>query len=264
MRAGLVLMLEWGSLTVIETAPPYLKWATVIIAILGLAVHESWPWLNMRDRRWYPALMGGLVLAFIGICGFAVLTDPPGPSISMPAPSPAPAVPVPEMPKQPLNADEVQFRTDLRKFILNPLGQIYADSTRLAYLTMQNQGHNNAPANLLLTRVMQESVAPKIDPFILSLRDLNIENMDTAKIQTSAKDSLAIYNELQGYILAYQKLTNVQFDPALLSQWISDDSSAVLAFGNLKTYPEATIIRQIQTGWFISASHSFDALLKNQ
>jgi hypothetical protein len=71
IRAGLILMLEWGTLTLIESAPPYLKWATVVIAILGLAVHESWPWLSMRDRRWYPTLIVGLILAFLAICGFA-------------------------------------------------------------------------------------------------------------------------------------------------------------------------------------------------
>jgi hypothetical protein len=77
MRAGLVLMLEWGSLTVIESAPPYLKWATVVIAILGLAVHESWPWLRMRHRLWYPGLMAGLVLIYAGLFGYAVFSEPP-------------------------------------------------------------------------------------------------------------------------------------------------------------------------------------------
>lgn len=100
MRAGLVLMLEWGTLTLIESAPPYLKWATVVIAILGLSVHELWPWLRMRDKRWYPALMGGLILAFVGICGYAVLTEPQSHHIASvtpvqptrPTPPPAPPV----------------------------------------------------------------------------------------------------------------------------------------------------------------------------
>jgi hypothetical protein len=50
VRFGAVMMLEWGTLTLIEEAPRYLKIATVVISILVLAVHESWPWLRMRDK----------------------------------------------------------------------------------------------------------------------------------------------------------------------------------------------------------------------
>ena len=96
IRFGSVLMLEWGTLTVIEDAPRYLKYATVIIAILVLAVHESWPWLRMRNKRLYPAFMAVLILAYAGIFGYAFITEPLKPhavagaptTIALPNPSP--------------------------------------------------------------------------------------------------------------------------------------------------------------------------------
>jgi hypothetical protein len=75
-RFGMVLMIEWGTLTLIEEAPRYLKVATLALAVLGLAVHESWPWLRMRDWRWYPSLMGVLALAFVGVLAYALATEP--------------------------------------------------------------------------------------------------------------------------------------------------------------------------------------------
>ncbi len=51
IRYGAVLMIEWGTLTLIEDAPRYLKIATLVIAVLVLAVHESWPWLRARRRN---------------------------------------------------------------------------------------------------------------------------------------------------------------------------------------------------------------------
>lgn len=106
IRFGAILMLEWGTLTLIEDAPRYLKWVTVVIAVLILAVHESWPWLRMRDRRWYPSLMGSLILAFISVCAYAEITEPHGRAANkpgtmmaaptsppIPAPAPAPATP---------------------------------------------------------------------------------------------------------------------------------------------------------------------------
>jgi hypothetical protein len=76
IRFGAVLMIEWGTLTLIEGAPRYLKIATLVIAVLVLAVHESWPWLRMRSRYWYPSLMGGLLSTFVGICIYAFATEP--------------------------------------------------------------------------------------------------------------------------------------------------------------------------------------------
>jgi len=67
IRFGGVLMLEWGTLTLIEDSPRYLKYATVVIAVLILAVHESWPWLRMRGKYWYPSLMGTLVIGYFGM-----------------------------------------------------------------------------------------------------------------------------------------------------------------------------------------------------
>jgi hypothetical protein len=76
IRYGAFMMAEWGSLTLIEDAPRYLKIATVVIAVLILAVHESWPWLRMRNKYLYPILMAVLVLAYTGIFGFAFYTEP--------------------------------------------------------------------------------------------------------------------------------------------------------------------------------------------
>jgi hypothetical protein len=88
IRFGAVLMLEWGTLTLIEGSPRYLKYATVVIAVLLLAVHESWPWLRMRNQYWYPALMGGLIASYVGIFIYAETTAPPAshapPAVSSP------------------------------------------------------------------------------------------------------------------------------------------------------------------------------------
>ena len=80
MRAGLAVMLEWGTLTLIVDSSVFLKWATVIVTVLGLSVHESWPWLRMRDRRLYPALMSALVAIYVGLAGYAVWSGPRPPS----------------------------------------------------------------------------------------------------------------------------------------------------------------------------------------
>jgi hypothetical protein len=75
-RFTLVILMEWGTLTLIEDAPRYVKFATVIVAALGLAVHESWPWLRMRDWRWYPSLMLTLVVGYLALFSYALYTEP--------------------------------------------------------------------------------------------------------------------------------------------------------------------------------------------
>jgi hypothetical protein len=76
---GAVLGVEWGSLTLIDEAPRYLKFATFGIAVLILAVHESWPWLRMRDKRLYPASMAALIVAYVAIFAYASIAEPAKP-----------------------------------------------------------------------------------------------------------------------------------------------------------------------------------------
>jgi len=78
-RFGAVLGLEWGSLTLVEEAPRYLKVATIVIAVLILAVLESWPWLRMRDKRLFPVLMATLIVGYAGVFGYAFITKPTKP-----------------------------------------------------------------------------------------------------------------------------------------------------------------------------------------
>jgi hypothetical protein len=89
-------MLEWGTLTLMEGVPRYLKYATVVIAVLLLAVHESWPWLRMRSKYWYPSLMGTLIAGYAGIFIYAEVVTPPG-SHSSPSPA-ASQVSAPQQP----------------------------------------------------------------------------------------------------------------------------------------------------------------------
>jgi hypothetical protein len=171
--------------------------------------------------------------------------------------------PVPPPPV--LGSDEIQFRVDLRKFILNPTAQLWANSFRLVSMTMQNQGSANEPANTLLGKVIQAGVSPKFDTLILSLKDSNIENMDPTKIQALTQDTFSSYNEMQEFVLRYQKITGVQFDQTFLARWVSDDARALAALENLKTYPSATAaLRDIPSMWFISSSHKFDPFLKSK
>jgi hypothetical protein len=71
-----VILMEWGTLTLIEESPRYLKVATIVVAGLILAVHESWPWLRMRDWRWYPSLMATFVVGYFVIFAYALYTEP--------------------------------------------------------------------------------------------------------------------------------------------------------------------------------------------
>lgn len=75
IRFGAVMMLEWGTLTLIEETPRYLKISTVVIAALILAVHESWPWLRMRNKYIYPVFMLILIVTYIIIFCYALLTQ---------------------------------------------------------------------------------------------------------------------------------------------------------------------------------------------
>jgi hypothetical protein len=94
IRFGAVLMIEWGTLTLIEDAPRYVKIATIVIAVLVLAVHESWPWLRMRNKRLYPALMGALITVYVAIFGYALFTETPkSHSVSAPTEPIAAAIP---------------------------------------------------------------------------------------------------------------------------------------------------------------------------
>ena len=110
IRFGAVLMIEWGTLTLTEGAPRYLKVATLVIAVLVLAVHESWPWLRMRSKYWYPTLMGGLLATFIGVCTYAVISEPS--SVTAHATPATTAVAVVDRRKNPL--DEAGARWNLR------------------------------------------------------------------------------------------------------------------------------------------------------
>src|ERR1700730_3140908 len=82
IRFGAVMMLEWGTLTLIEDSPRYLKFATIAVAGLVLGVHESWPWLRMRDWRWYPSLMAIFITSYFAIFAYALYTEPPHKSSS--------------------------------------------------------------------------------------------------------------------------------------------------------------------------------------
>lgn len=115
IRFGGVMMMEWGTLTLIEDSPRYLKIATIVVAGLVLGVHESWPWLRMRDWRWYPALMSVLLASYAGIFAYALITEPHKPAaitapvaqMASPAP-PSPAPPVDKR-KNPLDSEQSKW-----------------------------------------------------------------------------------------------------------------------------------------------------------
>ena len=111
IRFGAVMMIEWGTLALIEDAPRYLKYATVAIAVLILAVHESWPWLRMRNSRLYPAFMIGLVLAYIGIFTYASISETNSPVIPPATSQHNPTVPAKPVDrrKNPLNDNAAKW-----------------------------------------------------------------------------------------------------------------------------------------------------------
>jgi hypothetical protein len=78
LRAGLVLAVEWTSLSLIEEAPRYWRIATLVIAALVLAVLESRTWLHSRRRGLFPGLLAGLLSAWAAICTYAYMTLPDG------------------------------------------------------------------------------------------------------------------------------------------------------------------------------------------
>jgi hypothetical protein len=271
IRFGGVMFLEWGTLTLIEDSPRYLKIATIIIAILVLAVHESWPWLRMRDRRWYPSLMIALVLSYISIFVYALLTEPSasqGSKSSSLASVPvamATATATPSKPSVVMDADEIQFRTELRKFVLGPLGRTWNDSTQAAYLTMQNHGSDASPANTLFLRLIQAAIVPKYDPLPGTLRNMNIRDMDTASMQKDIVDGLAAYQEFQDYFQKYCQLTGFVVDKQLMQPWIADDAQAFSALQGLRTFPSmGASLRGLPKEWFMSNTNKLDDCTKSK
>jgi hypothetical protein len=161
-----------------------------------------------------------------------------------------------------LSADDIQFRTDLRKFILSPLALAWGNASKLALLSMQNGRDPNEPANVLFRRVIQTAIAPNFDPLINELNHSNIETMDISKIQEAARQAAASYYEFQDLWLDHQQLTHAAFDSEVMKEWLSEDSLALAALKNLKTYPVAgTAIKSIQDDWFLSSNHKIDAFL---
>jgi hypothetical protein len=113
IRFGAVMMLEWGRLTVIEDSPRYLKVGTIVVACLVLAVHESWPWLRMRNWRWYPALMAILLVSYAGIFAYAVVDGEhkakPAAQIILPQQLSPPSVTPVDKRKNPLDSEEAKW-----------------------------------------------------------------------------------------------------------------------------------------------------------
>jgi len=96
LRAAIVFGIEWSSLSLIEDAPRYVKIATLVIAVLVLAVLESRYFLILKGRAYFPALIGSLIAAYIGIVAYAsVQFQPSIPFIS---------AKIPEAEKQPRDA----------------------------------------------------------------------------------------------------------------------------------------------------------------
>jgi hypothetical protein len=110
VRFGAVVMLEWGALTLMEDASRDLKYGTVVIAVFILAVHESWPWLRMRNKYWYPSLMGALIAGYAVIFGYAALTAELHTSAVTAAPSLLPDKNLPpDKRRNPLDSDAAKW-----------------------------------------------------------------------------------------------------------------------------------------------------------
>jgi hypothetical protein len=85
--------------------------------------------------------MIALVLPYISIFVYALLTESSASQgskssslVSVPVATPTST---PSKPSVVMDADEIQFRTEVRKFVLGPLGRTWNDSTQSAYFTMQ-------------------------------------------------------------------------------------------------------------------------------
>lgn len=223
----------------------------------------------MRDGRWYPSLMIALVLPYISIFVYALLTESSASQgskssslVSVPVATPTST---PSKPSVVMDADEIQFRTELRKFVLGPLGRTWNDSTQAAYLTMQNHGSDASPANTLFLRLIQAAIVPKYDPLPGTLRNMNIRDMDTASMQKDIVDGLAAYQEFQDYFQKYCQLTGFVVDKQLMQPWIADDAQAFSALQGLRTFPSmGASLRGLPKEWFMSNTNKLDDCTKSK
>lgn len=76
LRAAMVLAVEWSSLSLIEDSPRYVKIATLVIAILVLAVLESRYFLMAKGRWYFPSFIASLLVIYGGIIVYAFIVYP--------------------------------------------------------------------------------------------------------------------------------------------------------------------------------------------
>jgi hypothetical protein len=77
LRFAMVLGIEWSSLSLIEDSPQYVKIATLVIAILVLAVLESRYFLRLKGRLYFPSFIAGLLVFYGGVIAYAFIVYPP-------------------------------------------------------------------------------------------------------------------------------------------------------------------------------------------
>jgi hypothetical protein len=109
IRFSAVMAIEWSTLGIMEDSPRYLKWATVIIAASILAVHESWPWLRLRGRLWYPIPMTALLISWLSVAGYAFTHFPPEPRLVAPS-APAAQPKAVDTRRNPLDSEEAKWK----------------------------------------------------------------------------------------------------------------------------------------------------------
>ncbi len=247
VRAGLVMGIEWASLSLVEDMPGYLRVITLVIAVLILAVLESRYFLKMKGRWYFPALMGLLIATYIATLAFAFLrfsssSHSDGTAIKSPA-----HVASQPMPPRTMSEDEKQFRKDLKIFIRSTLATNISAFDQLFGLTSMNQGVNYSkdPETVeAAARLTQNALHCGFEPIWQALytdTDKSTEALDVRKIMSDFKVFMLAYDAAQLDLRYFLDLAGADPNKGdLLRKWLDADKQAKTFLGNLLASSVAT------------------------
>jgi hypothetical protein len=170
IKAGAVLLIEWGPLRWIDHAPVAVWIGSVVVAVSVLAVLERQDWLNFKNRRYFPLALTSLITVWLVIIGVAYYLQFSTPNMEEPivtdlrsqlastkregdiaiierdaARRASPNIPVnpPPTPIEKLKADDVEARIDAWKSVegqMNDFLRVLGEGDNIAETWKANQG----------------------------------------------------------------------------------------------------------------------------
>ncbi|HTV26816.1 MAG TPA: hypothetical protein VMF32_03460 [Xanthobacteraceae bacterium] len=244
VKALAVLGVEWTTLDFIEHAPVLVRVSTFVISIAVLAVIDRKSWLDFKGRYWFGGLLAGLVTAYGVVVGWSYVTFEkpvePAAAVSATAAIPPRSASVPQPAS--LSVDEIQFRNDLRRFILltlqdqfNALGQIGGELS---------SSNNQTPQQRLYLDQLFNGAFQSVIPVWNELRDyanVPIEKMDIKIIIAVYGKYRAAFAASANYTKDFLVLANA--DPNeknnSMKKYLAIEAESVTSFEALRVEPLA-------------------------